>query len=113
MDTKDSSSGRVGAPLFDVKIKLRPWKSFSPYDKPHPRGEVLVTGNMIAKGYLNGNDLEKDNFITDSDGTRWFRTGDIGQVFSDGTLQIIDRKNQIVTLDTGDVLSLGKVIIQL
>lgn len=116
MDTKDFSSGKVGCPLFDVQIKLKSWKSFTPRDKPHPRGEVLVSGNMVAKGYINcgsgqdGHDLDSENFITESDGSRWFRTGDIGEMFPDGTLRIIDRKNLIVTLDTGDVLSLGKVI---
>lgn len=110
MDTKDSSSGKVGGPLFGVKVKLRAWKSFTPHDKPHPRGEILVSGDMIAKGYLNDERLEKDSFITESDGSRWFRTGDIGELYGDGTLKIIDRKNLIVTLDTGEVLSLGKVI---
>nr|AFK49170.1 unknown [Lotus japonicus] len=40
---------------------------------------------------------------------RWFYTGDIGQFHSDGCLEIIDRKKDIVKLQHGEYLSLGKV----
>ena len=42
-------------------------------------------------------------------GRRWFRTGDIGQMESDGTLRIIDRKKDLVKLQFGEYISLGKV----
>lgn len=109
MDPKDSSTGRVGAPVFGVQIKLSPWKSFTPNDKPNPRGEILVSGPVIAQGYLANDQLTNDNFLTDSKGNRFFKTGDIGEMFPDGTLMIIDRKNLILTLDTGEILCLGKV----
>ncbi|CAN6479750.1 unnamed protein product [Victoria cruziana] len=40
---------------------------------------------------------------------RWFSTGDIGQFHSDGCLEIIDRKKDIVKLQHGEYVSLGKV----
>ena len=40
---------------------------------------------------------------------RWFKTGDIGQVDGDGTLRIIDRKKDLVKLQFGEYISLGKV----
>lgn len=42
-------------------------------------------------------------------GRRWFKTGDIGQMESDGTLRIIDRKKDLVKLQFGEYISLGKV----
>lgn len=45
----------------------------------------------------------------DEKGMRWFYTGDIGQFHSDGCLEIIDRKKDIVKLQHGEYLSLGKV----
>ena len=45
----------------------------------------------------------------DEHGMRWFYTGDIGQFHPDGCLEIIDRKKDIVKLQHGEYISLGKV----
>jgi len=45
----------------------------------------------------------------DEKGMRWFYTGDIGQFHPDGCLEIIDRKKDIVKLQHGEYISLGKV----
>ena len=42
-------------------------------------------------------------------GRRWFKTGDIGEFQHDGTLKIIDRKKDLVKLQYGEYVSLGKV----
>ena len=49
-------------------------------DKPHPRGEVILGGNQIAKGYYKLPEKTDEEFYTDDEGTRWFMTGDIGEV---------------------------------
>lgn len=40
---------------------------------------------------------------------RWFYTGDIGRFHPDGCIEIIDRKKDIVKLQHGEYISLGKV----
>jgi hypothetical protein len=40
---------------------------------------------------------------------RWFYSGDIGRLHPDGCLEIIDRKKDIVKLQHGEYVSLGKV----
>jgi long-chain acyl-CoA synthetase len=40
---------------------------------------------------------------------RWFYTGDIGCFHQDGCIEIIDRKKDIVKLQHGEYVSLGKV----
>lgn len=47
----------------------------------------------------------------DERGMRWFYTGDIGRFHPDGCLEIIDRKKDIVKLQHGEYVSLGKVCI--
>lgn len=44
---------------------------------------------------------------------RWFYTGDIGQFHGDGCIEIIDRKKDIVKLQAGEYVSLGKVWLQI
>lgn len=45
----------------------------------------------------------------DERGMHWFYTGDIGRFHPDGCLEIIDRKKDIVKLQHGEYVSLGKV----
>lgn len=49
----------------------------------------------------------------DETGMRWFYSGDIGKFHPDGCLEIIDRKKDIVKLQHGEYISLGKVQLKL
>jgi long-chain acyl-CoA synthetase len=43
----------------------------------------------------------------------WFFTGDIAEIFPDGTFKIIDRKKDLIKLANGEFFSLGKVSFKL
>ncbi len=43
---------------------------------------------------------------------RWFRTGDIAELMPNGTLRIVDRRKDLVKLQLGEYVSLGKVCFQ-
>jgi len=111
MSCKENSVGRVGPPVQDVNIKLVNWEegNYKVTDQPCPRGEVYIGGNNVAAGYYENEAKTKEEFFTDDEGRRWFKTGDIGQFESDGTLRIIDRKKDLVKLQFGEYVSLGKV----
>lgn len=104
-------------------------------DKPHPRGEILVGGPNVTMGYYRSEAKKQDDFLEDENGQRWFCTGDIGEIHQDGCLKIIgegeggraaaavvrdlfhrphllsfpDRKKDLVKLQAGEYVSLGKV----
>lgn len=107
----DTSFGRVGAPVTCAQIKLVPWEdaSYYPTDKPNPRGEILIAGGHIAKGYYKNQEKTDEDFKTDANGVRWFSTGDIGEMHPDGVLQIIDRKKDLVKNQGGEYVSYGKI----
>ncbi|XP_062856988.1 long-chain-fatty-acid--CoA ligase 4 [Trichomycterus rosablanca] len=109
-EVTDYSTGRVGAPLICCEIKLRDWAegSYTKLDKPHPRGEILIGGPNVTRGYYKS-DTHSQDFIVDEQGQRWFCTGDVGVVHPDGCLQIVDRKKDLVKLQAGEYVSLGKV----
>ncbi|XP_071541839.1 long-chain-fatty-acid--CoA ligase 4 isoform X1 [Panulirus ornatus] len=110
MDEYDMSTSRVGAPLQVCDIKLVNWDegNYRITDKPRPRGEIMIGGANIAVGYYKNPEKTKDDFCNE-DGRRWFRTGDIGEFGEDGSLKIIDRKKDLVKLQFGEYVSLGKV----
>ncbi|AQK57134.1 Long chain acyl-CoA synthetase 8 [Zea mays] len=107
----DTSVGRVGPPLPCCYVKLVSWEEggYKISDSPMPRGEVAVGGHSITKGYFNNEAKTNEVYKVDERGIRWFYTGDIGQFHPDGCLEIIDRKKDIVKLQHGEYVSLGKV----
>ena len=63
--------------------------------------------SLFHRYYLMPEKTAED--FEDSHGRRWFKTGDIGEFQHNGTLKIIDRKKDLVKLQYGEYVSLGKV----
>ncbi|KAK3119502.1 hypothetical protein QOZ80_9AG0671480 [Eleusine coracana subsp. coracana] len=107
----DSSVGRVGAPLPCSYIKLIDWAEggYLTTDSPMPRGEIVIGGPNVTKGYFKTEAKTNEVYKDDERGMRWFYSGDIGRLHPDGCLEIIDRKKDIVKLQHGEYVSLGKV----
>jgi long-chain acyl-CoA synthetase len=80
--------GTVGKPLANVEVKVA------------EDGEVLARGPSIFKGYWNRSDETNAAFI---DG--WFKTGDIGDLDSDGFLSITDRKKDLIKTSGGKFIA--------
>jgi long-chain acyl-CoA synthetase len=108
--SRDMSLGRVGAPLGCCDIRLVDWEAgnYRVTDSPYPRGEVLIGGDNVSLGYYKLPQATAEEFFVEG-GTRWFRTGDVAEVHADGVLKIIDRKKDLVKLQFGEYVSLGKV----
>eukprot|EP00298_Acanthocystis_sp_HF-20_P004344 c14681_g1_i1.p1 GENE.c14681_g1_i1~~c14681_g1_i1.p1 ORF type:complete len:704 (-),score=325.39 c14681_g1_i1:119-2230(-) len=120
----DNSVSTVGPPRVTACIKFIDWEEggyrWTDKDDPNigmPRGEIVIGGEGVTLGYLVNPDypdaeIESKNetdFKTDEKGVRWFYTGDIGQVTKDGSIQIIDRKKDLVKLQHGEYVALSKV----
>ncbi|EEF48390.1 long-chain-fatty-acid CoA ligase, putative [Ricinus communis] len=107
----DSSVGRVGNPLPCTYIKLIDWPEggYLISDSPMPRGEIVIGGPSVTVGYFKNEEKTREVYKVDERGMRWFYTGDIGRFHADGCLEIIDRKKDIVKLQHGEYVSLGKV----
>lgn len=86
----DITVGRAGHPLVSCEIRLVDWDEgkYKNTDQPNPRGEILIGGKVVADGYFAEAKKENINF-KEINGTRYFCTGDIGEIFPDGTIKII------------------------
>lgn len=114
MESNDLSTGTVGCPMTGLKVKLVDWEegNYKIKDDPNPRGEIILGGDTISKGYFNLPDKTQEDFFQEN-GVNWFRTGDIGEFDKNGKLKIVDRKKDLVKLQLGEYVSLGKVEAQL
>ena len=59
--------------------------------KPNERGELLVRGPNITKGYLNNPEATKETFDGD-----WLKTGDVALVNEKGVFYIVDRRKELI-----------------
>lgn len=60
-------------------------------------GEICIFGEGVSRGYL-GNPPEQVNFVTLHDGTRMYRSGDLGYVLPDGNIAFLRRKDRQVMI---------------
>jgi long-chain acyl-CoA synthetase len=86
---RSTKPGTVGFPIFGVDVRCVD-------DQGRPvavgeRGEVVVRGPSVMKGYYNR--PEATGEVTRNG---WFHTGDIGVFDSDGYLSIVDRKKDMI-----------------
>uniref|UniRef100_A0A7N0TK19 AMP-dependent synthetase/ligase domain-containing protein n=1 Tax=Kalanchoe fedtschenkoi TaxID=63787 RepID=A0A7N0TK19_KALFE len=109
-DPDDTSVGRVGPALPCCYIKLVSWEEggYRITDSPMPRGEIVMGGPNVATGYFKAEDMTHEIYKGCAL-VLMFYTGDIGQFHPDGCLQVIDRKKDIVKLQHGEYIYLGKV----
>ncbi|XP_069994484.1 long-chain-fatty-acid--CoA ligase 4 [Penaeus vannamei] len=109
-DGRDLRTGHCGAPCHGVQLGLLDWDecSYRITDKPFPRGEVIVAGPCVSKGYFKRPEDTQRVFI-EIDGQHFFCTGDIAQIDDTGVVRIIDRKKDIVKLNDGEYIAVGRI----
>jgi len=80
--------GRVGGPVAGVELRIA------------PDGELLLRGGIVFAGYYRNPQASGDAL---RDG--WLHTGDVAEMFEDGTISITDRKKDIMINAAGKNLS--------
>jgi len=86
---RPSKPGTVGLPIFGVDVRC-----VDESGRPVPsgeRGEVVVRGPNVMKGYFN-----RPEATDEATRNGWFHTGDIGVIDAEGYLSIVDRKKDMI-----------------
>ncbi|CED85600.1 Acyl-CoA synthetase [Phaffia rhodozyma] len=101
--------GVAGVPVPSMELKLVdvPEAGYLATNSP-PQGEIYCRGPSLFQGYFKRPDLDQEAFSDGPDG-RWFKTGDVGQFNSDGTVSIVDRVKNLVKLAGGEYIALEKL----
>ena len=95
---RPASSGRC-SPVLDLKVIDEAGKELPAGE----RGELLVRGASVFRGYWNRPDVNAEVFI---DG--WFRTGDVAYLDDEGFLFIVDRIKDLI-IRGGENIGCGQV----
>lgn len=70
-------------------------------------GELWIGGAGVALGYRGDPARTAEKFV-DHEGIRWYRTGDLGRYWPDGTLEFLGRADEQVKIG-GNRIELGEV----
>lgn len=73
----------------------------------HVPGELWIGGTGVALGYFNDPEQTARQFADRADG-RWYRTGDLGCYWPDGTLEFLGRRDKQVKIG-GYRIELGEI----
>lgn len=86
--------GTVGFPFPDVRVRL---VDANACDIPDGEiGEILVSGPNVCAGYWRDADATAAAFVNDTDGTRWFRSGDLGTFDTERGYAIVGRTKELI-----------------
>uniref|UniRef100_A0A0N5AKY3 long-chain-fatty-acid--CoA ligase n=1 Tax=Syphacia muris TaxID=451379 RepID=A0A0N5AKY3_9BILA len=96
----DTASGHVGGPAVWAQVKLIDVDELG-YKAADDIGEVCFKGAGLMSSYFN--DPELTVKTVDEEG--WLHTGDIGMWLPNGSLKIIDRRNNLFKLAQSDFIS--------
>ncbi len=86
-----SKDGSIGLPFPDTDAKIVDMDVGGEALPPGKRGELVVRGPQIMKGYYNRPDSTADVLRND-----WLYTGDIGYMDEEGYFYIVDRKKDLI-----------------
>ncbi|MCM1522757.1 MAG: amino acid adenylation domain-containing protein [Muribaculaceae bacterium] len=85
----------IGHPVQGVEVRIM---DSSLHELPSGEtGEICILGEGVSRGYL-GNPPEARNFVTLPDGTRLYRSGDMGYIMPDGNLAFLHRRDDQVMI---------------
>jgi malonyl-CoA/methylmalonyl-CoA synthetase len=86
--------GTVGKPLPGVGIRISDDQGRG--CASGEIGAIEVSGPNIFAGYWRMPEKSREEFVVDGDGTRWFKTGDVGRFDDQGYLSIVGRARDLI-----------------
>lgn len=85
------AAGAVGLPLPGTWVEVRSLHNVRKKAKPGQRGEIVIRGPQVMKGYWNRPDETARAMVEG-----WLRTGDVGHMDADGYVYLTDRLKDII-----------------
>ena len=94
-NTTDRKFGSVGFPMPNTDVKIVDSDTGLTELAQGEDGEIAISGPQVMAGYWN-KPLENAAVFREIDGKRFFLTGDVGHIDSEGYITITDRKKDLI-----------------
>ena len=95
--------GTIGLPLPDTDMKVVDLETGARTLPVGEAGELCIAGPQVMKGYWNRPDETSAALRAGADGRVWFHTGDIARMDADGFTTIVQRKKDLIIVDSFNV----------
>ena len=87
--------GSIGIPLPSVVIKIMDHDTME--EMPTGEiGEICISGPNVMSRYLNNKKETDDMIVTDQNGIRWVKTGDLAYMDEDGIIFFVQRLKRMI-----------------
>lgn len=107
-----ANQGNIGSAIPTLKIYIMDQnKQLVPIGIT---GEIYISGDGVARGYLNRDDLNRERFISDifNEGTKLYKSGDLAFWLENGEIEYVGRMDHQVKI-RGYRIELGEIETQL
>jgi len=92
--------GSAGLPLPYNNVRVMKDGKDLTYNE---RGRLYITGPCLMAGYYNDDELTRKVIKDFNDGKKWYDTGDYGFVDKTGSLTVMDRYGEAITIDSEQI----------
>lgn len=88
--------GSIGLPLPDTRARIADLNDPQKDAPSGEAGELWIAGPQVFSGYFGDVDEANRALVTDEQGTKWLRTGDVAHVDDHGFFHIVDRLKDMI-----------------
>ncbi|KAL1800615.1 hypothetical protein ACET3X_000957 [Alternaria dauci] len=104
--SSDAKTSVIGKPFPTTSFAIFPSQGVSPLPVLST-GELYIGGAQLARGYFGKPDLTSEKFVT-RDGQRFYKSGDLVRMLSDGNFEFVGRTDDQVKI-RGLRVELGEI----
>ncbi|OJD24643.1 hypothetical protein ACJ73_03990 [Blastomyces percursus] len=95
----NSKINNIGTALSTTIVSLLKFDSETPVPSGEV-GELCLSGPQVARGYLDGSDVDNAAFCVGNDGSRMYRTGDVARQLPSGQIELFGRRDNQVKVNS-------------